>query len=118
MHGTGTRFDVAIETSGNPQAASAAIDCLVPGGVLALVGAIVKPTSIDLIRILTDELVVTGSALYDAGGIGEALALLAGGQVPVDVLVEPTEITLYEVAEACAQLAAGQLAGKVLVVPN
>jgi (R,R)-butanediol dehydrogenase / meso-butanediol dehydrogenase / diacetyl reductase len=112
------RFDVVIETSGNPSAAETAIDRLVPGGVLVLVGVIVKPGNLDLLRILTDELVVTGSALYDAGGISEALSLLAGGEVPVDVLIETTDIGLGGVERACAELAAGQLAGKVLVAPN
>jgi 2-desacetyl-2-hydroxyethyl bacteriochlorophyllide A dehydrogenase len=82
------RFDVVIETSGSPQAAQTAIDRLVTGGTLVLVGVIAKPANLDVLRILTDELVVTGSALYDAGGISEALSLLAAGQVPVDVLNE------------------------------
>jgi (R,R)-butanediol dehydrogenase/meso-butanediol dehydrogenase/diacetyl reductase len=112
------RFDVVIETSGSPQAAETAIDRLVTGGTLVLVGVVTKPANLDLLRILTDELVVTGSALYDAGGISEALALLAAGQVPVDFLLEPTDISLAEVERACGELAAGQLAGKVLVAPN
>jgi (R,R)-butanediol dehydrogenase / meso-butanediol dehydrogenase / diacetyl reductase len=115
---TDGRFDAVIETSGSPQAAEAAIDRLVTGGTLVLVGVVVKPANLDLLRILTDELVVTGSALYDADGISEALSLLAGGQVPVDVLLEPTDINLGEVEQACAELAAGRLAGKVLVAPN
>jgi (R,R)-butanediol dehydrogenase/meso-butanediol dehydrogenase/diacetyl reductase len=116
--GGGTPFEVVIETSGSPHAATAAIDCLLPGGTLVLVGVCTQPANLDLIRILGDELVVTGSALYDVDGMTEALALLAGGQVPVDVLVEPADITLDEVADACARLASGQLAGKVMVVPN
>jgi 2-desacetyl-2-hydroxyethyl bacteriochlorophyllide A dehydrogenase len=116
--GTVHRFDAVIETSGNPRAATAGFDCLVPGGFLALVGVIAAPTNMNLLRILTDEITVTGSALYDEGGIQEAVALLAAGRVPVDVLTEPTDISLEEVAEACAKLASGQLAGKVMVVPS
>jgi (R,R)-butanediol dehydrogenase / meso-butanediol dehydrogenase / diacetyl reductase len=112
------RFDVAIETSGNPLAATAGLECLVPGGFLVLVGVISLPTNLNVIRILTDEITVTGSALYDEGGIEEAVALLAAGQVPVDVLVEPKDITLEEVADACAKLASGHLAGKVMVAPS
>jgi 2-desacetyl-2-hydroxyethyl bacteriochlorophyllide A dehydrogenase len=112
------RFDVAIETSGNPLAATAGLECLVPGGFLVLVGVISLPTTLNVIRILTDEITVTGSALYDEGGIQEAVALLAAGQVPVDVLVEPKDISLEEVADACAKLASGHLAGKVMVAPS
>jgi 2-desacetyl-2-hydroxyethyl bacteriochlorophyllide A dehydrogenase len=114
----GTPFEAVIETSGSPLAATAGIDCLVPGGVMALVGVCMVPPAIDLVRILGDELSVVGSALYDVDGMAEALALLAAGKVPVDILVEPENISLEQVGEACAQLAGGQLAGKVMVVPS
>ena len=112
------QFDVVIETSGSPHAVTAGLDRLVPGGVMVLVGVVSKPPDLDLLRILGNELTITGSALYDAGGIAEALALLADGAVPVDVLLEPSEIGLEGVERACGQLAAGELAGKVLVAPN
>jgi (R,R)-butanediol dehydrogenase/meso-butanediol dehydrogenase/diacetyl reductase len=113
-----SQFDVLIETSGSPHAVTKGIDHLVAGGVMVLVGVVSKPADLDLLRVLGNELVITGSALYDAGGIAEALALLADGSVPVDVLIEPTEISLGDVERACGELAAGQLAGKVLVAPN
>jgi (R,R)-butanediol dehydrogenase/meso-butanediol dehydrogenase/diacetyl reductase len=112
------RFDTVIETSGNPHAVTAGFDSLVPGGDLVLVGVISVPTNMNVLRILTDEITVTGSALYDEGGIQEAVALLAAGRVPVDVLTEPRDISLDEVADACAKLASGQLAGKVMVAPS
>jgi threonine dehydrogenase-like Zn-dependent dehydrogenase len=111
-------FEAAIETSGNPRAATTAVDALVPGGVFVLVGVNNKPSEIDMVRVLVDELVITGSALYDDDGIAEALDLLAAGKVPVDVVIDPTTIGLEQVGEACAQLAGGQLAGKVMVAPN
>ena len=116
--GSALRFDAVIETSGNPKAVTQGFDTLVPGGFLVLVGVIVPPTNINLLRMLTDEITVTGSALYDDGGIREAVALLAEGRVPVDLLVEPEIISLDEVADACAKLASGHLAGKVMVAPN
>jgi 2-desacetyl-2-hydroxyethyl bacteriochlorophyllide A dehydrogenase len=118
LDGPERAFEAAIETSGNPQAASAAVASLTPGGTFVLVGVNTKPTEIDMVQVLVNELVVTGSALYDVGGIGEALDLLASGTVPVDVVIEPMTIGLEGVGEACAKLAGGQLAGKVLVVPN
>ena len=81
-------------------------------------GVIVPPTNLNLLRMLTDEITVTGSALYDEGGIREAVQLLAAGRVPVDLLVEPESVSLDEVADACAKLASGHLAGKVMVVPG
>jgi 2-desacetyl-2-hydroxyethyl bacteriochlorophyllide A dehydrogenase len=116
--GTTHRFNTVIETSGNPRAVTAAFDCLVPGGDMVLVGVITLPTNLNVLRILTDEITVTGSALYDEGGIQEAVALLAAGRVPVDILTEPRDISLDDVADACAKLASGQLAGKVMVVPS
>jgi (R,R)-butanediol dehydrogenase/meso-butanediol dehydrogenase/diacetyl reductase len=112
------RFDAMIETSGNPRAVTGGFDCLVPGGFLALVGVVSAPTNLNVLRMLTDEITVTGSALYDEGGIEEAVALLAAGRVPVDVLTEPQDISLEGVAAACANLASGQIAGKVMVVPS
>ncbi len=116
--GSEQAFEAAIETSGNPRATSAAVAALVPGGTFVLVGANTKPTEIDMVRVLVDELVVTGSALYDSGGIRAALDLLSAGTVPVDVVIEPATIGLDQVEDACAKLAGGQLAGKVLVAPN
>jgi threonine dehydrogenase-like Zn-dependent dehydrogenase len=116
--GAALRFEAVIETSGNPKAAIAGFDSLVPGGFLVLVGVIMPPTNLNLLRILTDEITVTGSALYDEGGIGEAVRLLADGQVPVELLLEPGNISLDDVAGACAKLASGQLAGKVMVAPS
>jgi (R,R)-butanediol dehydrogenase/meso-butanediol dehydrogenase/diacetyl reductase len=116
--GAALRFDAVIETSGNPKAAITGFDSLVPGGVLVLVGVITLPTNLNLLHILTDEITVTGSALYDDGGISEAVRLLADGQVPVELLLEPGNISLHDVENACAKLASGQLAGKVMVVPS
>ncbi|HLM94835.1 MAG TPA: alcohol dehydrogenase catalytic domain-containing protein [Acidimicrobiales bacterium] len=116
--GTRHDFDAIIETSGHPAAASSAIDYLGLGGVLVLVGVVARPTNVNLLQILQNELVITGSALYDSDGIRDAVALLASGTVPVNVLIEPSEITLSEVGDTCMRLAEGQIAGKVLVVPN
>jgi (R,R)-butanediol dehydrogenase / meso-butanediol dehydrogenase / diacetyl reductase len=116
--GSALRFDAVIETSGNPKAVTQGFDTLAPGGFLVLVGVIAAPTNLNVLRILTDEITVTGSALYDEGGIQEAVELLAAGRVPVDVLVEPAIISLDEVADACAKLASGDLAGKVMVAPS
>ena len=69
-------------------------------------------------RILLNELTVTGSYNYDPGGLAEALALLRDGAVPVDQLVEGVDIRLESLLDTMRGLASGEIGGKVLVVPS
>ena len=46
------------------------------------------------------------------------LALLASGRLPTDELIEPEDVPLSSVQHAMEQLVAGELPGKVLVVPH
>ena len=109
--------DVAIECSGNARAMEAALGQLRRGGTLVLVGAGLEPPQLDPNRILLNELVVTGAFEYGPDGVAEALRLLATGRLPVDHLVEPDDVPLAGAVEAMQALAAGELAGKVLVRP-
>ena len=109
--------EVAIECSGNPRAMEAALGQLRRGGTLVLVGAGIEPPHLDANRILLNELVVTGAFEYGRDGVAEALALLATGTIAVDLLVEPDDVPLAGAVEAMQALAAGKLAGKVLVRP-
>jgi len=119
LSGTGDLlFDVAIDTSGRPQAATGAFNHLAPGGTLALVGVGLTPAVFDPVRAMVHELTVTGSFLYDPDGITEAIDLLASGAVPADVLIEPVDSALSSLTDVCARLAAGDIAGKVMVVPG
>ncbi len=111
-------FDVALECSGRAAAMEAALTQLVRGGTLVLVGAGIDPPRFDHNRILVNELVVTGAFEYDADGVADAVGLLASGVLPVDDLVEPTDVTLPDLLGAMERLATGELAGKVLVTPN
>jgi (R,R)-butanediol dehydrogenase/meso-butanediol dehydrogenase/diacetyl reductase len=110
--------DVALECSGKAPAMESALTQLVRGGTLVLVGAGIDPPRFDQNRILVNELVVTGSFEYGADGVGEAVRLLASGTLPVDDLVEPTDVALPDLLGAMERLATGELAGKVLVTPN
>jgi (R,R)-butanediol dehydrogenase/meso-butanediol dehydrogenase/diacetyl reductase len=110
--------DVAIECSGRASAMEAALTQLVRGGTLVLVGAGIDPPRFDQNRILVNELVVTGSFEYGAGGVDEAVRLLASGVLPVEDLVEPADVPLPDLLGAMERLATGELAGKVLVTPN
>jgi (R,R)-butanediol dehydrogenase/meso-butanediol dehydrogenase/diacetyl reductase len=110
--------DVAIECSGKAGAMEAALAQLRRGGTLVLVGAGIEPPRFDPNRILLNELVITGAFTYDADGFERAIDLLARHAIPVDVLVEPGEVTLDELLDAMRRLASGETAGKVLVQPN
>ena len=109
--------DVVLECSGKAAAMEAGLAQLVRAGTLVLVGAGIEPPRFDPNRILLNELVITGAFNYDADGFEQALALLAGGRLPVDVLTEPGTVPLAGLLGAMRDLAEGRLAGKVLVQP-
>lgn len=111
-------FDVAFECSGNPRAMEAALAQLRRGGTLVLVGTGMRRPKLDHNRILLNELVVTGAYEYDAGGFDDAIALLASGRLPVEHLIEREDVPLERLREAIDRLAAGELAGKVMIVPK
>lgn len=111
-------FDVALECSGNPLAMEAALGQLRRMGTLVLVGTGMRRPKFDHNRILLNELIVTGAFCYDEGGIARALALLAEGELPVDQLIEPEDVPLEGMLEAAERCAAGELAGKVMIVPG
>lgn len=109
--------DVVLECSGVRSAMEAGLAQLRRAGTLVLVGAGIDPPRFDPNRILLNELVVTGAFTYDEGGFEDALALLASGQLPVDELLEPGHVDLDGLLDAMRDLAAGRVAGKVLVRP-
>lgn len=109
--------DVVLECSGKAAAMEAGLAQLVRGGTLVLVGAGIEPPRFDPNRILLNELVITGSFVYDEDGFERALELLASGALPVDELLEPDTVPLDGLLEAMRGLADGRLAGKVLVRP-
>lgn len=109
--------DVVLECSGKARAMEAGLAQLVRGGTLVLVGAGIEPPRFDPNRILLNELVITGSFVYDQGGFEQALELLASGSMPVAALLEPNDVPLTGLLDAMRDLAEGRLAGKVLVRP-
>jgi threonine dehydrogenase-like Zn-dependent dehydrogenase len=111
-------FDVVLECSGHGDAMEAGLAQLKRAGILVLVGAGMRRPRFDNNRILLNELVITGSFVYDADGFPRALALLASGRVPLDVLVEPDDVPLDGLLDAALGLHEGRLAAKVMVVPR
>jgi len=111
-------YDAALECSGHAAAMEAALAQLSPAGRLVLVGAGMHRPRFDNNRILLNELVVTGAYTYDGTGFHDALALLARGTLPVDLLVEEEDVTLDDLLDSMRRLAAGEVAAKVLVAPH
>jgi threonine dehydrogenase-like Zn-dependent dehydrogenase len=110
--------DVVLECSGKKAAMETGFHQLRRGGRLVLVGAGIEAPSFDPNRMILNELEVTGSFVYDAGGFEDALALLASGVVPASVLIDPDDVGLADISGALADLASGRIAGKVMVVPR
>lgn len=111
-------FDVAFECSGNPRAMESALGQLAAGGTLVLVGTGMRRPRFNHNRILLNELVVTGAYNYDLGGFDAALDLLASGALPTSDLIEPGDVPLEGLRDAMDRLAAGELAGKVMIAPQ
>jgi len=110
--------DAVVECSGKKAAIESALHQLRRGGRLVLVGAGMEEPSFDINRVLLNELEISGAFVYDADGFEQALALLASGVLPADVLVEAQDVTLDELAAALVGLAEGRIAGKVMVAPR
>ncbi len=111
-------FDVALECSGHAVAMEAALTQLKRGGTLVLVGAGMKPPRLDPNRILLNELLVTGSFVYDADGFDRALDLLTRPDFPTDTLIEQDDVPLDGLYDAIVGLHDGELAAKVMIVPG
>ncbi len=110
--------DVVFECSGHRAAMEAGLAQLRRTGTLVLVGSGMEPPSFDPNRIVLNEVTITGAFTYDLGGFADALALLASGALPVDVLVHPHDVGLDDLQAAMVDLRRGAIAGKVLVDPS
>src|SRR5262249_14347895 len=93
-------FQAAIECSGRADAMVAALGQLDRQGVLVLSGTGMERPQLDHLRIILNELVVTGSLEYTRQEFRDALDLLASGQLPLDRLVEPDDVPLSAVADS------------------
>lgn len=111
-------FDVVFECSGKPMAFEAGLAQLKRAGTLTILGTGMERPRLDPTRVLLNELTVTGGYEYDASGFDDALALLASGSLPTDVLLEPSDVSLDDLLPAMLKLSEGRLGGKVLVTPG
>ena len=111
-------YTFAFECSGHAAAAEAALDQLDYAGTLVFVGTGSTPPRINHNRMIVLELTAIGAYNYDAAGFAPALALLASGDLPLDLLIEPADVLLDGLLDAMHRLVAGELPGKVLVRPE
>ena len=111
-------FDVAFECSGKGDALRAALAQLGKTGTLVIVGTGMEQPPLDCNRVILNELVVTGAYNYDDNGFTDALELLASGRLPVDHLIDASDVSLEGLLGSMQGLVAGKIAGKVMVAPN
>jgi len=118
MEIVGSPYQVAFECSGRSDAMEAALANLDRAGTLILSGSGMRRPRFDANRIIMNELVVTGTYEYTSEDYRLALELLTTGQLPAETLIEPADQPLTRLQWAMEQLVAGELAGKVMVVPD
>lgn len=111
-------YQLAIECSGRADAMEASLANLDRAGRLVLSGTGMRRPKFDPNRIILQELTVTGTVEYVPDDYHAAIALLANGRLPVDDLIELADVPLDGLQKAMEQLMAGDLAGKVMVVPS
>jgi 2-desacetyl-2-hydroxyethyl bacteriochlorophyllide A dehydrogenase len=111
-------FTLAFECSGRAAACEAALDQLDRAGTFVFLGTGAESPRINHNRVIIFELTLLGSYNYDQRGFEAALNLLASGRLPLDLLIEPDDVRLDAVGDAMRRLGAGELAGKVMVVPR
>ena len=111
-------FSIVFECSGNANAAETALDQLDYAGTFLFVGTGHTMPRVNHNRIIVMEQILVGAFNYDAGGFGPALDLLAGGALPLGVLIEDEDVLLDGVLPAMERLSRGEIAGKVLVRPE
>ena len=111
-------YQAAIECSGRADATESALAQLDRCGVLVLSGTGLRRPKVDPNRMILNELTITGTVEYTADDYRHALDLLASDRLPTDVLIEAEDIPLGRIQTTMERLMAGELAGKVMVVPH
>lgn len=111
-------YQIAFECSGRSDAMEAALINLDRGGTVVLSGSGMRRPRFDSNRIIMNELVVTGTYEYTREDYRVAMDMLTAGRLPAETIIEPDDQPLGRLQWAMQQLVAGELAGKVLVVPH
>ncbi|MBO0727827.1 MAG: alcohol dehydrogenase catalytic domain-containing protein, partial [Acidimicrobiaceae bacterium] len=110
-------FQAAFECSGRAEAVEAALAHLDKAGTLILSGTGMVRPGLDVNRVILHELSIAGTVEYTPDDFRAALELLASHRLPTDLLIEPDDLNLDGLRAGMQRLMAGELAGKVMVVP-
>ena len=102
-------FSIVFECSGHANAAESALDQLDYAGTFLFVGTGHTMPRVNHNRIIVMEQILLGAFNYDAEGFGPALALLASGALPLDVIIEDEDVLLDGVLPAMGRLSCGRL---------
>lgn len=81
------QFDLVVEATGHPQGPALALDLVRPQGTLVLKTTSHLPTSINLARLVVDEIAILGSR---CGNLALAMEYLNEGRLDVRSLIEKT----------------------------
>ncbi len=105
---------VAFEVSGAVAGVATAVDALAVRGRLIQVAIHAVPRELNLHRFFWRELTLLGARLYHREDFEAAVALIAGGQIPVSALITRTE-PLARAEQAFLALESGAGVMKVLI---
>ncbi len=102
-------FPLAVEATGNPDVLARIVALLRPRATLVLKTTTERPATLDVARIVVDEITVLGSR---CGRFAPALAMLAGGTIPTASLIAAR----YPLADAEAAFAHAARRGTLKVL--
>jgi 2-desacetyl-2-hydroxyethyl bacteriochlorophyllide A dehydrogenase len=111
-------FQVVFECSGRPAACEVGLTQLDYAGTFVFVGTGGRYPTVNHNRAIVFESTIVGAFNYDEDGFAHALDLLASGRMPLDELIEPDDVPLDGLLGALQRCAAGELSGKVMIVPE
>lgn len=103
-------FDVVVEATGRPEGINAALELVRPEGVVVAKTTSRLPSTINLARVVVDEIQIIGSR---CGDMALALAQLAAGRLDVEPLIE--RVMAFDELPLAIEAARRGGAGKVLI---
>ncbi|HLN15454.1 MAG TPA: alcohol dehydrogenase catalytic domain-containing protein [Acidimicrobiales bacterium] len=116
LHVVPGAFDAVIECSGTVAATTQGIGVLRSGGRLVIVGSNFGTVPLDPMRVLVQEIELTGARQYDPAGLATALEILADPAFPSTGILEADDTPFEGFRPLVHAMVAGEIAGKPLVV--
>lgn len=104
----GTLADVAVDVTGHPDGLQTTLDCVRPKGTVCLKTTVGVPTTLDMTRIVVDEIQLSASR---CGPYCEAIHFLEQRDLPLDDWFRAT----FPLGQLALALQEASLPGKVLV---